>query len=59
MEIGCNDGMFASNFDRKKITCVEPCKDVALEARKKGLNVYIDYFDDKLVKKITKSHKKV
>ena len=58
LEIGCNDGMFASNFDRKKITCVEPCKDVALEARKKGLNVYIDYFDDKLVKKITKSHKK-
>ena len=58
LEIGCNDGMFASNFDRKKITCVEPCKDVALEARKKGLNVYINYFDDKLVKKITKSHNK-
>ena len=58
LEIGCNDGMFASNFDRKKIICVEPCKDVALEARKKGLNVYINYFDDKLVKKIIKSHKK-
>ena len=26
LEIGCNDGMFASNFDRKKITCIEPCK---------------------------------
>ena len=51
--------MFASNFDRKKITCIEPCKDVALEARKKGLNVYINYFDDTLVNKLVKFHQKV
>ncbi len=58
LEIGCNDGTFASKFDKDKITCVEPCYDVALEARKKGLKVYIDYFDNLLVKKLIKSHKK-
>ena len=58
LEIGCNDGMFASNFDRKKITCIEPCKEVALEARKKGLKVYINYFDDTLVNKLVKFHQK-
>ncbi len=36
LEIGCNDGTFASNFDKKKITCIEPCRDVALEAKKKA-----------------------
>ena len=50
--------MFASNFDRKKITCIEPCKEVALEARKKGLKVYINYFDDTLVNKLVKFHQK-
>ena len=50
--------MFASNFDKNKITCIEPCYDVALEARKKGLKVYINYFDDLLIKKLTKSHPK-
>ena len=58
LEIGCNDGTFASKFDKKKITCIEPCNDVALEARKKGLNVYIEYFDNPLVKKLIKSHQK-
>ena len=58
LEIGCNDGTFASNFNRKNITCIEPCGDVALEARKKGLKVYIDYFDDLLIKKLKKFHKK-
>jgi len=58
LEIGCNDGMFASNFNKKIITCIEPCGDVALEAKRKGLNVYIDYFDNLLVKKLTKSHHK-
>ena len=31
---------------------------MALEARKKGLNVYIEYFDNPLVKKLIKSHQK-
>ncbi len=58
LEIGCNDGVFASNFNKKIITCIEPCRDVALEAKKKGLNVYVNYFDNSLVKRLIKSHKK-
>ncbi len=58
LEIGCNDGVFASNFDRKKITCIEPCEDVAIEAKKKGLKVYVNYFDNKLVRKLINSHQK-
>ena len=58
LEIGCNDGTFASNFDKKKITCIEPCEDVAIEAKKKGIKVYIKYFDDLLTKKLLKNHKK-
>ena len=58
LEIGCNDGTFASNFNKKNITCIEPCGDVAVEAKKKGLNVYVNYFDDLLVKKLRKDYKK-
>ena len=58
LEIGCNDGTFASNFNKKKIICVEPCGDVAIEAQKKGLEVYIKYFDNSLVKKLLKDHNK-
>ena len=58
LEIGCNDGTFASNFNKKNITCIEPCGDVAIEAKKKGLKVYARFFDDLLVKKLIKDHKK-
>ncbi len=58
LEIGCNDGTFASNFNKKTITCIEPCGEVAIEAKKKGLKVYIKYFDNLLVKKLIKDHKK-
>ena len=58
LEIGCNDGTFASNFNKKIITCIEPCEDVAIEAKKKGLNVYVKYFDNSLVKILLKNNKK-
>ncbi len=58
LEIGCNDGTFASNFNKKNITCIEPCSDVALEAKRKGLRVYDSYFDDLLVKKLIKNYSK-
>ncbi len=58
LEIGCNDGTFASNFNKKIITCIEPCKEVALEAKRKGLKVYVSYFDDILVKKLIKNYSK-
>ena len=37
LEIGSNDGAFASNFDKKKIICIEPCLDVGNELKKKDL----------------------
>ena len=58
LEIGCNDGTFASNFNKKNITCIEPCSDVAFEAKRKGLRVYDSYFDDLLVKKLIKNYSK-
>ena len=58
LEIGCNDGTFASNFNKSNITCIEPCSDAAIEAKRKNLKVYIKYFDDLLVKKLIKNHKK-
>ena len=58
LEIGSNDGTFALNFKKENIVCIEPCREVALEAKKKGLDVYIEYFDDSLVKKLIKKHQK-
>ena len=58
LEIGSNDGTFASNFNKINISCIEPCGDVAVEAKKKGLQVYVRYFDNLLVKKLIKNHKK-
>jgi methylation protein EvaC len=56
LEIGSNDGTFALNFKKENIVCIEPCKEVALEARKKGLKVHIDYFDNRLVKTLKKKY---
>ena len=58
LEIGSNDGTFALNFKKENIVCIEPCREVALEAKKKGLDIYIEYFDDNLVKKLIKKHQK-
>ena len=55
LEIGSNDGTFAKNFNKNKITCVEPCYDVGVSLRKKGFKVHLKYFDDKLVKLLTKN----
>ena len=58
LEIGSNDGTFALNFKKENIVCIEPCREVALEAKKKGLDIYIVYFDNNLVKKLIKKHQK-
>ena len=58
LEIGSNDGTFAKNFNKSEITCVEPCYDVGNALKKKGFRVYLRYFDDVLVKLLSKnSHK--
>ena len=52
LEIGSNDGSFAKNFNKKDIICIEPCLDVANILKKNQFQVYTEYFDNKLVKKI-------
>ena len=56
LEIGSNDGAFAKNFNRSEITCIEPCYNVGNDLKKKGFRVFIKYFDDNLVKILTKNH---
>ena len=55
LEIGSNDGTFAKNFSQNEITCVEPCYDVGNALKKKGFRVYLRYFDDVLVKLLSKN----
>ena len=42
LEIGSNDGMFAKNFSKNKIICVEPCLDVGNELKKKILKFILN-----------------
>ena len=37
LEIGCNDGVFLENFDKKKTLGIEPCKNIAKLSKKKQL----------------------
>ncbi|MBD1140857.1 methyltransferase domain-containing protein [Pelagibacterales bacterium SAG-MED39] len=52
VEIGCNDGAFIKNFDKRKIVGIEPCKNLAKITRSKGFKVYSEYWNLKLSKKI-------
>jgi methylation protein EvaC len=56
LEIGSNDGTFASNFKKKEIVCIEPCYQVAQELKKKGYTTYIKYFNNHLVKSLKKKY---
>lgn len=58
LEIGSNDGAFAINFDKKKIICVEPCLEVGNELKKKNFKVFIEYFNNKLTKKLKSKYQK-
>ena len=57
VEIGCNDGAFINNFNKKKIVGVEPCENLARITKKKGYKVYSEYWNLRLSKKITKDRK--
>ena len=57
LEIGSNDGAFMSNFDKKKIIGVEPCKNLAKITKKKGYKTFAEYWNVNLAKKITKKNK--
>ena len=57
LEIGSNDGAFMSNFDKKKIIGVEPCKNLARITKLKGYKTFSEYWNINLAKKITKKNK--
>jgi len=59
LEIGSNDGSLVKNFNKKKVICVEPCKNLAIITRNKGFKTYAEYWDMKLAKKIRSKYKKV
>jgi len=59
LEIGSNDGSLIKNFNKKKIICVEPCKNLAILTKKKGYKTYSEYWNIKLAKKIKFKHQKV
>ena len=57
LEIGSNDGAFISNFDKKNVIGVEPCRNLAKITRKKGYKTFSEYWTVNLAKKITKKNK--
>ena len=58
LEIGCNDGVFLENFDKKKTLGIEPCKNIAKLSKKKQLRVISDYWTKKLSNNINKKYGK-
>ncbi len=60
IEVGCNDGIMLKNFDRGKykVLGVEPSNNVADAARKRGLDVVSEFFDEKFAKNILKKRGK-
>ena len=57
LEIGSNDGAFISNFDKKKVIGVEPCRNLAQITKNKGYKTFAEYWNVYLAKKITKKNK--
>lgn len=57
MEVASNDGYLLQYFKEKNIPIlgVEPCKSVAVEAIKKGINTLVDFFSAELAKTLPKS----
>mgnify|MGYP007000282675 CR=1 len=52
LEIGCNDGVFLKNFEKKNTLGIEPCSNIAKLSIKKGINVLSEYWTYELSKKI-------
>ena len=52
LEIGSNDGALIRNFNKKKVICVEPCKNLAKITKRMGYKTYSSFWNMKLAKKI-------
>ena len=59
LEIGSNDGSLIRNFSKKKVICVEPCKNLAKITRKIGYKTYASFWNMQLAKKIKSKIKNV
>jgi len=60
LDIGSNDGTFLNFFKKKgmKVVGVDPAKNLATLANKKGIFTYGEFFNNKTIKKIKRKYKK-
>ncbi len=58
LEIGSNDGSLIKNFNKNKVICVEPCKNVAKITKKLGYKTFTDFWNIKLARKIKTINKR-
>ena len=56
LEIGSNDGVFITNFNKKNVIGIEPCNNLAKITSKKGYLTYNKYWNYELAKKLKKKH---
>jgi len=59
LEIGSNDGSLIRNFSKKKVICVEPCKNLAKITKRMGYKTYENFWNMQLAKKIKSKNKNV
>ena len=59
LEIGSNDGPFIRNFSKKKVICVEPCKNLAIITKRMGYKTCANFWNMRLAKKIKSKTEKV
>jgi methylation protein EvaC len=59
LEIGSNDGPLIRNFSKKKVICVEPCKNLAKITKRMGYKTYASFWNMRLAKKIKSKTEKV
>ena len=59
LEIGSNDGSLIRNFSKKKVICVEPCKNLAKITKRMGYKTYDSFWNMRLAKKIKSKIKNI
>ena len=59
IDIGCGDGSLLNNFKKNSITLgIEPSKNVSKIAKKMNINIINQYFNDNVVKLVSKKYNK-
>ena len=59
LEIGSNDGSLIRNFDKKKVICIEPCKNLAKITKRMGYKTYSNFWNMQLAKKLKSKIKNI